>query len=72
MNQTTRSTPPPTQVSMPAVQLPTGAWQDPDGNWFTIHSGTLGLFINKDALAGKPLDVQPDPRGHAVEAAAVI
>ena len=21
--------------------------KDPDGNWFTIHSGTLGLFVNK-------------------------
>ena len=29
--------------------------KDPDGFWFTIHSGTLGLFINKDALAGKPV-----------------
>jgi putative spermidine/putrescine transport system substrate-binding protein len=29
--------------------------KDPDGYWFTIHSGTLGLFINKDALGGKPV-----------------
>lgn len=29
--------------------------KDPDGYWFTIHSGTLGLFINKDALGGKPI-----------------
>jgi putative spermidine/putrescine transport system substrate-binding protein len=29
--------------------------KDPDGNWFTIHSGTLGLFVNKDALGGKPV-----------------
>jgi len=29
--------------------------KDPDGYSFTIHSGTLGLFINKAALRGKPL-----------------
>ncbi|MGE5148133.1 MAG: ABC transporter substrate-binding protein [Candidatus Eiseniibacteriota bacterium] len=29
--------------------------KDPNGNWFTIHSGTLGLFVNKDALGGKPV-----------------
>ena len=29
--------------------------KDPKGNWFTIHSGTLGLFVNKDALGGKPV-----------------
>ncbi len=29
--------------------------KDPDGNWFTIHSGTLGLFINKAALGNKPV-----------------
>jgi len=29
--------------------------KDPDGYWFTIHSGTLGLFINKAALRGKPV-----------------
>ena len=29
--------------------------KDPDGFWFTIHSGTLGLFINKAALGGKPV-----------------
>jgi putative spermidine/putrescine transport system substrate-binding protein len=29
--------------------------KDPDGYWTTIHSGTLGLFVNKDALAGKPV-----------------
>ena len=31
------------------------ALKDPDGYWFTIHSGTLGLFVNKTALAGKPV-----------------
>ncbi len=29
--------------------------KDPDGQWFTIHSGTLGLFVNVDALGGKPV-----------------
>jgi putative spermidine/putrescine transport system substrate-binding protein len=29
--------------------------KDADGKWTTIHSGTLGLFINKDALGGKPV-----------------
>lgn len=29
--------------------------KDPEGFWFTIHSGTLGLFVNKDALGGKPV-----------------
>jgi putative spermidine/putrescine transport system substrate-binding protein len=29
--------------------------KDPEGHWFTIHSGTLGLFINKAALGNKPL-----------------
>jgi len=29
--------------------------KDPGGNWFTIHSGTLGLFVNVAALGGKPV-----------------
>ena len=29
--------------------------KDPDGYWFTIHSGTLGLFVNRAALRGKPV-----------------
>jgi len=29
--------------------------KDPDGHWFTIHSGTLGLMVNVDALKGKPV-----------------
>lgn len=29
--------------------------KDPDGYWFTIHSGTLGLFVNTAALKGKPV-----------------
>ncbi|PWC40340.1 ABC transporter substrate-binding protein [Azospirillum sp. TSO22-1] len=29
--------------------------KDTEGHWFTIHSGTLGLFVNTAALAGKPV-----------------
>ena len=29
--------------------------KDPAGNWFTIHSGTLGFMVNVDALRGKPI-----------------
>jgi len=29
--------------------------KDPQGYWFTIHSGTLGLMVNVDALKGKPI-----------------
>ncbi|WP_029009502.1 ABC transporter substrate-binding protein [Azospirillum halopraeferens] len=29
--------------------------KDPDGHWVTIHSGTLGFFVNRDALGGKPV-----------------
>ena len=29
--------------------------KDPDGYWFTIHSGTLGFMVNVDALKGKPV-----------------
>jgi putative spermidine/putrescine transport system substrate-binding protein len=34
--------------------IPTGL-RDPEGNWFAVHYGTLGLFVNKDALGGKPV-----------------
>jgi len=43
--------------------------KDPDGHWFTIHSGTLGLFVNKAALGGKLLPqswqdlLKPDYKG---------
>lgn len=43
--------------------------KDPDGKWFAVHSGTLGLMINVDALRGKPVprswaDLQkPEYRG---------
>ena len=35
-------------------EIPDGL-KDPDGAWFTIHSGTLGLMVNVDALKGKPV-----------------
>ena len=35
-------------------EIPEGL-KDPDGHWFTIHSGALGLFVNVDALGGKPV-----------------
>ena len=49
-------------------EVPVGL-KDADGAWTTIHSGTLGLFINKDALAGKPVPacwkdlLKPDYKG---------
>ena len=38
--------------------------KDPDGYWFTIHSGTLGLFVNTAALGGKPV---PASAGHLLK-----
>lgn len=35
-------------------EIPDGL-KDPQGSWFTIHSGTLGLMVNVDALKGKPV-----------------
>jgi len=35
-------------------EIPAGL-KDADGAWFTIHSGTLGLMVNVDALKGKPV-----------------
>lgn len=35
-------------------EIPDGL-KDPDGNWFTIHSGTLGLFVNVEALGDVPV-----------------
>lgn len=29
--------------------------KDPDGNWFTIHTGAVGFFVNKDALGKLPV-----------------
>lgn len=34
--------------------IPAGL-KDPQGYWFAIHSGTLGFFVNKEALEGKPV-----------------
>lgn len=31
------------------------ALKDPQGRWFTIHSGTLGLFVNTAALGNVPV-----------------
>jgi putative spermidine/putrescine transport system substrate-binding protein len=36
------------------ADVPAGL-KDPGGNWTAIHSGTLGLFVNVDALGGKPV-----------------
>jgi putative spermidine/putrescine transport system substrate-binding protein len=35
-------------------EIPEGL-KDPEGGWFTIHSGALGLFVNVDALGGAPV-----------------
>lgn len=51
-----------------ADEIPAGL-KDPDDQWFTIHSGTLGLLVNVDALAGKPVPqswadlLKPDYKG---------
>jgi putative spermidine/putrescine transport system substrate-binding protein len=31
------------------------ALKDPDGYWFSIHTGTLGFMVNVDALKGRPV-----------------
>ena len=49
-------------------EIPEGL-KDPEGKWFTIHSGTLGFFVNVDALGGKPVPtswkdlLKPDYKG---------
>nr|BFE97099.1 hypothetical protein GCM10020185_76350 [Pseudomonas brassicacearum subsp. brassicacearum] len=35
-------------------QIPDGL-KDPQGHWFAIHSGTLGIMVNVDALGGLPV-----------------
>jgi len=35
-------------------EIPDGL-KDPEGRWWTVHQGTLGLFVNVDALEGKPV-----------------
>jgi putative spermidine/putrescine transport system substrate-binding protein len=49
-------------------EVPAGL-KDADGLWTTIHSGTLGLFVNVEALGGKAVPacwkdlLKPDYRG---------
>jgi putative spermidine/putrescine transport system substrate-binding protein len=35
-------------------EIPDGL-KDPEGYWYTIHTGTLGFMVNVDALKGKPV-----------------
>lgn len=35
-------------------KIPDGL-KDPNGAWFAIHSGTIGLFVNTEALDGAPV-----------------
>ena len=35
-------------------EIPAGL-KAPDGSWFTIHYGTIGFFVNVDALRGVPV-----------------
>ncbi|WP_230533651.1 ABC transporter substrate-binding protein [Microvirga roseola] len=59
-----------TQAYKPARfdEIPAGL-KDPEGHWWTVHQGTLGLFVNKDALNGMPVPacwrdlLKPEYRG---------
>ncbi len=35
-------------------EIPEGL-KDPEGKWFAVHYGTIGLFVNVDALGGAPV-----------------
>jgi putative spermidine/putrescine transport system substrate-binding protein len=35
-------------------KIPTSL-KDPEGQWFSVHSGTLGFFVNTEALGGAPV-----------------
>jgi putative spermidine/putrescine transport system substrate-binding protein len=35
-------------------EIPAGL-KDPEGRWFAVHYGTLGFFVNVDALGGAPV-----------------
>jgi putative spermidine/putrescine transport system substrate-binding protein len=35
-------------------EIPSGL-RDPEGRWWTVHQGTLGFFVNVDALNGAPV-----------------
>jgi len=35
-------------------EIPDGL-KDPEGRWFTVHYGSLGFFVNVDALGGAPV-----------------
>jgi len=37
-------------------EIPDGL-KDADGRWWAVHQGTVGLFVNVDALEGKPVPV---------------
>ena len=49
-------------------EIPAGL-KDPEGHWFTIHYGTIGFFVNVDALRGVPVPkawkdlLKPEYRG---------
>ncbi|WP_010629430.1 ABC transporter substrate-binding protein [Halomonas sp. KM-1] len=49
-------------------EIPEGL-KDPEGHWFTLHSGTMGLMVNVDALDGAPVPtswsdlLKPEYRG---------